>query len=69
MRILAVAALAAVLLAPGSTQAQDKQGCRCGLCAVKSSLNACVKCNMEVGPWTKKQSVGWCNKCMRICKS
>ncbi len=69
MRFLTMAAVAAVLLAPGNVVAQDKQGCRCGLCAVKSSLDACVKCNMEVGPWTKKQSTGWCKRCMRICKS
>jgi hypothetical protein len=69
MRVLMVAALAAALFAPDSVQAQDKQGCRCGLCAVKSSLDACVKCNMDVGPWTKKQSVGWCKRCMKACKS
>ena len=69
MRLLIVAALAAALFAPHGLQAQDKQGCRCGLCAIKSSLDACVRCNMEVGPWTKKQSIGWCSRCMKICKS
>jgi hypothetical protein len=69
MCCFAIAALAAVLLTPLVAQAQDKQGCRCGLCAIKSSLNACVECNMEVGPWTKKQSIGWCKRCMKVCKS
>lgn len=69
MRVLMVAALAAVLLIPASAQAQDKQGCRCGLCAVKPSLDACVTCNMGAGPWTKKQSIGWCKRCMKVCKS
>jgi hypothetical protein len=69
MRFLMVAAAAAVLFAQAGAQAQDKQGCRCGLCAVKSTLDACVRCNMNVGPWNKKQSIGWCQRCMRICKS
>jgi hypothetical protein len=69
MRTSTVMALAAILFVPPAAQAQDKQGCRCGLCAIKSNLDACVKCNMEVGPWTKKQSVGWCKRCMKVCRS
>jgi hypothetical protein len=56
--------LCSSLFVPGTAAAQN---CRCQYCAAKPSLGECVRCNMQMGPWTKKQSEKWCTRCMREC--
>jgi hypothetical protein len=51
--------------APAQNWAQECAQYRCASTA--RSLDQCITCNMSVGPWTREQSVQWCNRWMSRC--